>query len=113
MVKTVIEASVPHFILLFFLVPFFLGACLGSFLNVCVYRIPLGKSVVEPPSACPACGTPIPAWRNIPVVTWVSQRGRAACCGVKIPVKYLLWEIFTGSAGVGIFWLILWLSKQI
>ena len=57
-----------------------LGACIGSFLNVVIYRVPAGKSIVRPGSSC-ACGAPI-AWHdNIPVLSWLVLRGRARCCG--------------------------------
>ena len=78
-----------------------LGACLGSFFNVVVWRVPRGMSIVRPGSHCPACGTPIPFWRNIPVLTWLLQRGRAACCGVRISVRYVLLESFTALLSLG------------
>ena len=52
---------------------FLLGAVLGSFLNVCAHRIPIAKSVVKPASHCPDCGTDIPWYRNLPVLTWIFQ----------------------------------------
>ena len=71
-----------------------LGAVLGSFLNVCAYRIPVGQSIVSPRSSCPQCKTPIPWVRNLPIVTWLIQGGRAKCCSFKIPVRYWLVESF-------------------
>jgi leader peptidase (prepilin peptidase)/N-methyltransferase len=67
----------------------------GSFLNVCIYRIPKGKSVVRPGSHC-ACGKPIPWYRNIPVLSWFFLRGRAACCGKRFSFRYPLVEVLTG-----------------
>ena len=75
---------------------FAVGGCIGSFLNVCVYRIPLGVSVVRPGSACAACGAPIPWYYNIPIFGWLLLRGRAACCGTRIDARYCQVEL--GSA---------------
>lgn len=74
-----------------------LGACIGSFLNVCIYRIPVGKSVVYPGSHC-ACGQPIAWYDNIPVLTWLLRRGKARCCGRSFSVRYPLIE--AGTAGL-------------
>jgi leader peptidase (prepilin peptidase)/N-methyltransferase len=61
-------------------VAFAVGACIGSFLNVVIYRLPAEKSIVRPGSQC-ACGAPI-AWHdNIPILSWFFLRGRARCCG--------------------------------
>lgn len=75
---------------------FSLGACIGSFLNVCIYRIPAEVSIVRPPSRCPHCGTPIRWWQNIPIVSWLFLRGKCSSCKVKISVRYLLVEALTG-----------------
>jgi len=83
---------------------FVVGACIGSFLNVCVYRIPLNRSVVSPGSHCAACGTPIPWYHNIPVLSWLFLRGRAACCGTRIDARYALVEL-----GTAFIFLALWL----
>jgi leader peptidase (prepilin peptidase) / N-methyltransferase len=73
------------------------GACVGSFLNVCVYRWPEGESVVSPPSRCPECGTRI-RWRdNIPVVGWLLLRGRCRECGARISIQYPIIELATAS----------------
>ena len=71
------------------------GACVGSFLNVCVYRWPAGLSVVRPRSRCSACGTPIRWYDNIPIVSWLVLRGRCRTCGVKISPQYALVELVT------------------
>ncbi len=84
---------------------FIVGACVGSFLNVCVYRIPLNRSVVYPPSHCAACGAPIPWYNNLPIISWLVLRGRAACCGTRIDFRYCLVEI-----GMGCLFLALWLK---
>ena len=77
-------------------VVFLFGACVGSFLNVCIYRIPAGKSIVSPPSHC-ACGKPIAWYDNIPILGWFLLRGRARCCGRRISFRYPLVEILTAA----------------
>ena len=74
------------------------GLLVGSFLNVVVARVPEGRSVVTPRSACPACGTPIRPAENVPVVSWLLLRGRAACCGAPISRRYPLVEVITAAA---------------
>ncbi|MDF9828382.1 leader peptidase (prepilin peptidase)/N-methyltransferase [Ereboglobus sp. PH5-10] len=75
---------------------FLVGACIGSFLNVCIYRIPAGKSVVRPGSHC-VCGKPI-AWHdNIPILGWLVLRGRARCCGASVSPRYPFVELLTAS----------------
>ena len=59
---------------------FLFGSCLGSFLNVCIWRMPLGESIVTAPSHCPKCGTPIRWFDNIPVVSYLALRGRCRSC---------------------------------
>ncbi len=71
-----------------------LGACVGSFLNVCIYRLPKGESVVTPRSHC-GCGRPIAWYDNLPVISWVLLRGKARCCGRPFSVRYALIELFT------------------
>ncbi|HEY4301682.1 MAG TPA: prepilin peptidase [Candidatus Didemnitutus sp.] len=89
---------------------FLLGACVGSFLNVCIYRIPKGESVVSPGSHC-ACGKPI-AWRdNIPILSWLLLRGRARCCGRQFSFRYCFVELLTGSLFVTC-WLLFPLSGK-
>ncbi len=69
------------------------GALIGSFLNVVVYRVPLKRSVVSPPSACATCGARIRAYDNIPIVSWLVLRGRCRDCGSRISVRYPLVEL--------------------
>ena len=77
-------------------VVFVLGACIGSFLNVVIYRVPAGKSIVRPGSAC-ACGAPI-AWHdNIPILSWLLLRGRARCCGRHFSARYPFIELLTAA----------------
>jgi len=82
---------------------FFLGACIGSFLNVCIYRIPAGLSIVSPSSRCPQCQTKIRWWQNIPIVSWLFLRGKCASCKAKISVRYLFVETLTGLLFLKIF----------
>lgn len=82
---------------------FFLGASIGSFLNVCIYRIPAGLSIVSPPSRCPQCETKIRWWQNIPIVSWLLLRGKCSNCKEKISVRYLLVETLTGLLFLKIF----------
>ncbi len=77
-----------------------LGACVGSFLNVCVYRWPEGQSVVSPPSTCPGCGSRIRWHDNVPVFGWLWLRGRCRACGERISVQYPLIELTTASLWV-------------
>lgn len=75
------------------------GACVGSFLNVVIYRMPREMSVNEPRrSFCPVCKAPIPWYLNLPIVSWLLLRGRAACCGARIPMRY--WWVELGTAGL-------------
>jgi leader peptidase (prepilin peptidase)/N-methyltransferase len=89
--------QVSHFVPWFFpLVAALLGACVGSFLNVCIYRLPKNESVVRPGSHC-GCGRPIAWFDNIPVLSWVILRGRARCCGRPFSVRYPAIELLTAG----------------
>ena len=83
----------PHFWSLVF---FSFGCVVGSFLNVCIYRIPLNESVVSPPSHCPHCNYSIPWFLNVPLVTWLYLRGKCANCSAPISIRYFLVEFLTG-----------------
>src|SRR5450830_2175470 len=74
------------------------GLLIGSFLNVVVWRVPRGESIVTPPSACPRCGHPIRARDNVPVLSWLLLRGRCRDCGEPISRRYPLVEAATGAA---------------
>ena len=72
-----------------------IGLALGSFLNVCIYRIPLKKSILFPSSFCPNCGTKIRAWDNIPLLSFILLKGKCRKCRAKISVQYPLVEFLT------------------
>jgi leader peptidase (prepilin peptidase)/N-methyltransferase len=80
---------------------FALGLVFGSFLNVCIYRLPLGKSVVAPRSSCPHCGNMIPLYDNVPVLSWLILRGRCRHCREPISPRYLAVELLTGLLFLG------------
>jgi len=81
----------------FWCVVFFVfGTVVGSFLNVCIHRLPLGQSIVHPPSHCPHCHYSIPWYLNIPVVTWVYLRAKCRNCGARISARYFIVELLTG-----------------
>ncbi len=81
---------------------FVLGSVIGSFLNVCIYRIPEGESIVSPPSRCPKCGEQIRWYQNIPVVSWVFLGGKCAGCKTSISFRYPLIEVLTGLLFVAV-----------
>jgi leader peptidase (prepilin peptidase)/N-methyltransferase len=73
-----------------------LGLAMGSFLNVVLYRLPRGLSVVRPRSRCPGCGTTLHSVDNIPVLSWLLLRGRCRTCRCRISIRYPLVEATTG-----------------
>jgi len=80
----------------------FFGLIWGSFLNVVIYRVPREMSVVRPGSHCPACGKPVAAYDNVPVLSFLILRGKARCCGAKMSYRYPLVELLGGVASVAI-----------
>jgi leader peptidase (prepilin peptidase) / N-methyltransferase len=78
------------------------GAMLGSFLNVVIYRVPLGESLVAPGSHCPTCGTPLAPYDNVPLLSWLVLRGRCRHCGAPISVRYPVVELVTAIAFAGV-----------
>jgi leader peptidase (prepilin peptidase) / N-methyltransferase len=89
---------------LFALSIFALGLAFGSFLNVCVYRLPRQISVVSPRSACPNCHLPIAFYDNIPVLSWILLRGRCRHCKVSITPRYMIVELLTGVLFLACYW---------
>lgn len=75
---------------------FILGLLIGSFLNVCIYRIPLGKSIAYPPSHCPGCNKPLKAYELIPVISYILLRGSCSSCRVRISARYPFVELLNG-----------------
>ncbi len=79
----------------------FIGLSFGSFLNVCIYRLPLGLSVVMPRSKCPRCKHLIAFYDNMPVISWLILRGRCRQCKTRISPRYLFIELLTGALFLG------------
>ena len=80
---------------------FVFGCMVGSFLNVCIHRLPLDMSIVTPRSHCPHCQYSIPWYLNLPLVTWLALRGRCKNCGAPISPRYFIVELLTGLAFMG------------
>ncbi len=87
---------------LFVIIIFSFGACIGSFLNVCIYRIPRKKSIVFPGSFCPLCNTSIPFYLNIPILSYLLLKGKCRYCNAPISFRYPLVEVLTGFAATAL-----------
>ena len=85
------------------ILPFVFGAVVGSFLNVCIYRIPEGISIVSPPSRCQGCGRLVPFYYNIPIFGYIFLGGRCAFCKVPLSLQYPFVEALTGVIAVALF----------
>jgi leader peptidase (prepilin peptidase)/N-methyltransferase len=92
--RTIWEALPFHF---WTVTAFVFGSIVGSFLNVCIHRLPRGESIVSPPSHCPHCGYSIPWHLNIPLLTWLWLGGRCAHCKAPISSRYILVELLTAT----------------
>ena len=83
---------------------FMMGACIASFLNVVIWRVPRGESIVSPPSHCPKCGSEIRWWQNLPILSWLALRGRCAKCRAPISPRYIIVETLGGVLFLAAFW---------
>lgn len=84
--------------IVFAFLAFVTGSYVGSFLNVCIWRIPRKESIVWPPSHCPKCGARLRWYHNIPLLSWLALRGRCASCHQRISPLYLVLEVLGGCA---------------
>lgn len=82
---------------------FIFGLIVGSFLNVCIYRLPRNMSIIKPSSACPSCNTPIKPWDNIPVLSYIFLKGKCRKCGERISIRYPLIELLNGIFYLAVF----------
>ena len=85
-------------------IAFLMGAVIGSFLNVCIHRLPRRESIVFPASHCPACATPLRASDNIPLLSFVLLRGRCRTCRARISLRYPVVELANGLGYALILW---------
>ena len=83
------------------IIVFIFGACIGSFLNVCIYRLPVSKSIVYPGSMCTECGRAIRFYDNIPLISYIWLRGKCRFCQSSFSIRYLLVEFMGGGFAVG------------
>ncbi|MBI2399709.1 MAG: prepilin peptidase [Deltaproteobacteria bacterium] len=93
-----VSLPVDNFILI--IIPFLFGAVVGSFLNVCIYRLPLGMSIVTPPSSCPNCGSRVPFYLNVPILSYLVLAGKCSSCKVSFSARYPAVEALTGLMAV-------------
>lgn len=84
---------------------FVFGSCVGSFLNVCILRWPLGVSIIRPSSRCQACGGKLPGFLNLPIIGWFLLRGRARCCGAHLDWRYPVIEALTAAVFTALWFL--------
>lgn len=91
----------PHSSIYFFL--FVFGTIIGSFSNVCIYRIPLKQSIITPSSFCPSCKNPIKFYYNIPILSYIYLKGSCSSCHARIPFRYPLVEFLTGLIYIALY----------
>lgn len=91
----------PYYLIEIFI--FVFGLCIGSFLNVCIYRLPAAQSIVRPASRCPNCGRSIAFYDNIPLLSYLWLRGRCRYCGTKIALRYPTVELLGGLFALATF----------
>ncbi|MHC4212307.1 MAG: prepilin peptidase [Planctomycetota bacterium] len=84
---------------------FAVGGCIGSFLNVVIYRLPRDKSLISPPSSCPSCERPIAFYDNVPLFSWLLLAGKCRHCKAKISVRYFVIELLTALVFLGLFYM--------
>ena len=103
----VFAEAIHEYPVFFAFVAFWFGCCIGSFLNVCVYRLPLGMSLISPPSHCPKCDHKITVRENIPIFSFLCLRGKCRWCGEPISPRYLIGEMTVGMMYMASFALVL------
>ncbi len=91
----------PEYLIAGYVIVF--GMCIGSFLNVCIYRMPISESLVFPRSKCPKCGNLIRFYDNIPVFSYLFLKGRCRHCSTSIPIRYAMVEIITGLSAFSVY----------
>lgn len=102
---TLFYSAAPYVCLIF-------GLIMGSFFNVCIYRIPLNIFWKSSRSFCVHCGTPIPFWLNVPILSYISLGGKTRCCSKPIPIQYPLVELFSGLLFAFLYWRYPFLQKN-
>ena len=90
--------------ILFLMIAFVFGAFIGSFLNVCIHRLPRNESITHPPSRCYACGTRVQWYDNLPIIGWVILGGKCRWCDTPFSSRYLVSEIVVGLLTAGTWW---------
>lgn len=86
---------------------FFLGLCIGSFLNVCIWRLPRDESISFPPSHCPKCDHELSWYENIPLISWLCLKGKCRNCKNSITIRYFMVELLTGILFMGVWFKVL------
>ncbi len=90
--------------ILFYIIVFIFGSVIGSFLNVCIYRMPRNMSIVSPASRCSSCNSPIRPYDNIPILSYILLGGKCRICKARISLRYPLVELLNASLYAAVFW---------